>query len=222
MSRLGDTLMGMDGSAGRPIPLGGLPGVVGAVVRRRRGTALAAVFLLCGILTIMMVAVMVHAPRSTQPSPTLPVPLSGAQPVPPTRPAPIDVLPSPAPRPAAPAPRSADREGVAAAQRGAFDEAVRLFERALQANPRDAETWNNLGVALTRQGDVAGGIEAFRKAIALDASRAETHRNVAVALERQGQDREAARHYRAFLSLVPEGHPDRAAIRQRLAAVGTK
>jgi superkiller protein 3 len=110
---------------------------------------------------------------------------------------------------------------LSAAQRGAFDEAARAFERALEMNPGDAETWNNLGVALTRQGDLAGGVAAFRKAIGLEAHRADVHRNIAVALERQGNDRDAARHYRTFLSLVGEDHPDRAAIRQRLATTTT-
>jgi tetratricopeptide (TPR) repeat protein len=220
MSRLGDRLMGMDRTSGRPIPVGGLPGVLGAAVRGRRGLVVSA-FLLSAILTIMVLAVMVHLRRSAQPPTTLAAVPSETHASAPA----ASGLPLPADRAEVPPLAGAlVREGLSAAQRGAFDEAARAFERALERNPRDAETWNNLGVALTRQGDLAGGVAAFRKAIGLEAHRADVHRNIAVALERQGNDRDAARHYRTFLSLVGEDHPDRAAIRQRLAttAAGAK
>jgi tetratricopeptide (TPR) repeat protein len=221
MSRLGDTLMGMDSTSGRPLPLGGLPGVLGAVVRRRRGLV-ASAFLLSAILTIMVLAVMVHLRRSAQPPTPLPAVPSETRAESASA---ANVLPQPTGSEDLKSTAGAlVHEGLRAAQRGAFDEAARSFERALETNPRDAETWNNLGVALTRQGDLAGGVAAFRKAIGLEALRAEAHRNLGVALERQGNHRDAARHYRTFLSLVGEDHPDRAAIRQRLvtAATGAK
>jgi cytochrome c-type biogenesis protein CcmH/NrfG len=214
MSRLGDTLMGMDRTARRPIPQGKLPGGPVDVVRRRPGLVLSA-FLLAAILTIMVLVVFVHVRGTIRPAVT-------SAPAPPSAPAAQATTALPRPAAAAPQPTAGTLlgEGRKAAGRGAFDEAARLFSRATEIDPSDADAWNSLGVARTRLGDLTGGIDAFRKAIALDGMRAEAHRNLAVVLDRQGKDREAARHYRVFLSLVGDDHPERAVIRQRLAIAG--
>jgi tetratricopeptide (TPR) repeat protein len=108
------------------------------------------------------------------------------------------------------------RRGIEAARSGAVGEAVDAFKKALAANDRDAETWNNLGVALVRQGSWSEAIEAFRRAVKLAPGHAEAQRNLAVALDRRGRPAEAAPHYRAFMASAPPTHPDRDRARARL------
>jgi tetratricopeptide (TPR) repeat protein len=81
----------------------------------------------------------------------------------------------------------------------------------------DADGWNALGVVLARQGERARGADAFGRALRLNPVHVEAHRNLAVLLDRQGRFREAAAHYRAFLTLSTESHPARDEVRRRLA-----
>lgn len=107
--------------------------------------------------------------------------------------------------------------GTVAADRGALGDALRAFRQAMKMNPRDPGAWNSLGVVLVRRGNLSGGVEALRQALNVDATYPPAHRNLGIALERQGRSREAYGHYRSFLLLVSEDHPDRDAVRQRLA-----
>ena len=109
------------------------------------------------------------------------------------------------------------RQGREAARRGAFEQAARHFERAVALNSSDHGAWNDLGVVLVEQGNMAKGIRALEQAINVDPTHAWAHRNLAIALDRQGRAREAARHYRLFLLLVGDAHPERDAVRDRLS-----
>jgi Flp pilus assembly protein TadD len=51
---------------------------------------------------------------------------------------------------------------------GKTEEAEGLLAKAVEASPKGASLWNNLGVAKTRRGDYAGAVRAFQKAIDLD------------------------------------------------------
>jgi tetratricopeptide (TPR) repeat protein len=51
---------------------------------------------------------------------------------------------------------------------GKAEEAEGLLVKAVEASPKGASLWNNLGVARTRRGDYAGAVKAFQKAIDLD------------------------------------------------------
>jgi Flp pilus assembly protein TadD len=128
-------------------------------------------------------------------------------------------VPEPAPKELAPDEKFRElmSRGIAAADRDALGDALRAFRQAMKVNPRDPGAWNSLGVVLVRQGNLSGGVEALRQALNVDATYAPAHRNLGIALERQGRSREAYGHYRSFLLLVSEDHPDRDAVRQRLA-----
>lgn len=154
------------------------------------------------------------APRSPEPATAAPVPAR-----PPVTTAPGIARVAEAPVEPTPEERYRDvvTRGVAAAERGALGEASRLFRQAVRLNPSDPDGWNSLGVVLARQGNIIGGMDALHQALQVDATFAPAHRNLGILLERQGRSREAIAHYRSFLFLVAENHPDRDAVRQRLA-----
>lgn len=196
MSRLIEILQKMDRRASRAFPISGILNLSDSEDPRKYRRAVAAVVVLL-IVVVLSAGALLRVQWATPPATRAPV----------SRRAEGEVF------------RTQLRQGLDAAQRGAFQEAVQRFERALELNATSVEVWNDLGVVLIRQGDLAGGVRALRRALELNASHAEAHRNLAVALEHQGDPAEAAEHYERFLSLSPENHPDRAEIRRRLAVV---
>jgi cytochrome c-type biogenesis protein CcmH/NrfG len=86
----------------------------------------------------------------------------------------------------------------------------------VERDPGDADAWNVLGVVLVRRGEAVQGVEAFRRALRARPGHPEAHRNLAVTLDRQGRTREAARHYRAFLSQSLPSDPRYQAVSRRL------
>lgn len=58
-------------------------------------------------------------------------------------------------------------EGYLHQEAGRLDEAARAYERALQADPDDLSSWNNLGNVRARMGDVDAAIAAFERAITI-------------------------------------------------------
>lgn len=135
----------------------------------------------------------------------LPAPVPGAKPAPSLPAAAEAAVTEPV---AAPVPsgrlraRALIDEGLTAARDRDFEEANRLLTKALDLDPADADAWNGLGVVLIRQGEITRGVGALRRALRAQPSHAEAHRNLAVALDGQGRCREAALHYRSFLSQI--------------------
>ena len=107
-------------------------------------------------------------------------------------------------------------EGLTAARDRDFEEANRLLTKALDLDPADADAWNGLGVVLIRQGEITRGVGALRRALRAQPSHAEAHRNLAVALDGQGRCREAALHYRSFLSQIDGSNSYRQDVTRRL------
>lgn len=57
--------------------------------------------------------------------------------------------------------------GLIAIRRGQADKAVRQYREIVDEDPRDFESWGNLGVALLASGDAAGAVEALRSSLVL-------------------------------------------------------
>lgn len=57
--------------------------------------------------------------------------------------------------------------GLIAIRRGQADKAVRQYREIVAEDPRDFESWGNLGVALLAGGDAAGAVEALRSSLVL-------------------------------------------------------
>ena len=208
MSRLTDTLLGMDERLSRAFLERGILNLR-ASVKPRRPWRIALPMVVLALGAALAVGMPLRRP-AVAPARTH-TPVSALEPAP---------APSRQPFKADELFRAMMDQGLRAAQGGALEEARRLFERALELNAASAEGWNNLGVVLIRQGDVAAGVAALQRALRLKPTHTEAHRNLAVALERQGESLEAARHYLFFLSLSQDGHPDRAEIRRRVGAAG--
>jgi len=58
--------------------------------------------------------------------------------------------------------------GVSAAKAGKYQEALNDFTRALQANPKDANTLNMLGYTNRKLGNFPASLDYYQKALAID------------------------------------------------------
>lgn len=58
--------------------------------------------------------------------------------------------------------------GIALADQGKIDDAVRIFDRILQSDPNNAPALQNLGIAALRRDDVAGAQQNLDRALALN------------------------------------------------------
>jgi tetratricopeptide (TPR) repeat protein len=103
--------------------------------------------------------------------------------------------PAPSPVPA--------QSGVQAYQRGDMEGAARLFREAIEQNPRDAESLNNLGQML-RLGDPSGALDYFNRAVELNDRKWSYRFNRARAAGLAGDSRCAIAEYRAADELFPD------------------
>ena len=85
--------------------------------------------------------------------------------------------------------------GVALADEGRFDEAVRSFHRALQIDPTVAKVHNNLGFALRSQGRLDEAFHHYQEAVRLAPGFAKAHNNLGEVLHTRGLFEEAIAHY---------------------------
>jgi len=90
-----------------------------------------------------------------------------------------------------------------ALEEGRDDDARRLFETALAADPRNAVALNRLGVADRRLGRFADARAAYERAIAADPSFADAERNLAIVVDLYLGDAPAAlAHYERYQALT--------------------
>ena len=87
---------------------------------------------------------------------------------------------------------------------GNHDQAVTLYERAIELDPKDAYSYNGWGWALSEQGKYADAIAKYRKAIELDPKYVLPYNNWGNALAEQGKHDEAIAKYRKAIELDPE------------------
>ena len=66
---------------------------------------------------------------------------------------------------------------------GMLGEAVKHYRKALQIEPNDSDTHNNLGNALKLQGKIDEAIEHYRKALRIDPDYSNARNNLKLALE---------------------------------------
>jgi Tfp pilus assembly protein PilF len=83
-------------------------------------------------------------------------------------------------------------DAVACYQAGRLDDARKLYERILQANPRDPDALNLLGVVLARQGNLGKAIQVLRRAVTVHPRFPDGLSNLSKVLLESGQP-EAAR-----------------------------
>ena len=84
-------------------------------------------------------------------------------------------------------------KGVSLISLGRYDEAIRLFDKALELDPRDAEVWTNKGLSLFKLGRKDEAIRCFDKAIEIDPRVAEAWNNKGTILNELGRYDDAIR-----------------------------
>ncbi len=107
-------------------------------------------------------------------------------------------------------------EGRRFQQTGQFQEALTAYRKALIANPRYAEGYNDLGVVLEALGDLDNAESAYKTALQLDPKLLGAHSNLALLYERKGIIPEAARHWAARVQGGTADDPWTAKARQKL------
>lgn len=101
------------------------------------------------------------------------------------------------------------RLGEQALEEGRFEDAVRLYRRALKVEGDSARGHYGLGLALGRQGKLSEALVALQEAVRLNPSWPEARRDLGVAYVKLKRWPEADRTFRAYLKLRPgdpEGH----------------
>lgn len=99
---------------------------------------------------------------------------------------------------------SAVDEGVAALDRGDLAAARAAFNKALAANPKDADAHKYLGLLDDRAGNLQAAARHFAEAARLAPASASARNNYGVILLRLGRAREAAAEFEASLRADPE------------------
>ena len=97
--------------------------------------------------------------------------------------------------------------GVALCSQGKLQEAVQVYDRAIQLNPDYAEAHSNLGVALQELGKLEDAEASYRKAIALKPDYADAHSNLGVTLQELGKLEGALVQYKKSFELVRGKNP---------------
>jgi len=79
---------------------------------------------------------------------------------------------------------------------GRFEEALALFERAIQLDPTDVYSYYNKGLAFQQLGRLVEALAAFEQAIQLDPADAQAYQNEGDVLQQLGRVTEAEQAYR--------------------------
>lgn len=106
-------------------------------------------------------------------------------------------------------------KGIALFYKEDFPEAKKHFERSVDINPNNPDTWNNLGNTCVKEHDNARASIAFEKVLELDGSRQDAAYNLAVCLNKLDRSEEAE----ALLSRLLKQRPDHPGAWSTLGAV---
>jgi Flp pilus assembly protein TadD len=100
---------------------------------------------------------------------------------------------------------SALRLGELLLKKGASDEALASFNRALEMNPRSLEAKIGRGVALGRMGETVKAEKALREALPLNPNPARVHLELGRLFEQRGDFARAVAEYKEGLKRFQEG-----------------
>ena len=94
--------------------------------------------------------------------------------------------------------------GTLQLQRGCFDEAVLHLRHAVDLQPDDSQSHNNLGVALQSLGNWEEAARSFEATIKLDPGNAEAFYNLGRIMQARGLPRDASKCFERALDLQPD------------------
>lgn len=92
--------------------------------------------------------------------------------------------------------------------RGDFTDAVRAFETAAKADPKNADYFSMLGYSYRKSGDYDAAFEDYRKALSLDPAHRGAHEYVGEAYVETGNLAMADQHLARLAQLCPSGCPE--------------
>lgn len=98
------------------------------------------------------------------------------------------------------------RLGVIYLQRSNIVKAQKMFETALDINPKHAGCIQNLGTICLERMDYAKGEEMFRRSLEIEPNNANAYNNLGACCSYQGKAEEAKAHYLKALELQPNRH----------------
>ena len=116
---------------------------------------------------------------------------------------PADALRVLQPLAASPDPETQNAIGIALADSGKFDEAIRVFARILETDPADAIALQNQGIALLKKGDAPGALASFDRALAINGSLPRALNARGVALANRGDAAAAVASWQRAVELDP-------------------
>jgi eukaryotic-like serine/threonine-protein kinase len=90
---------------------------------------------------------------------------------------------------------------------GQLEEAVLWYNKALEADPENADAWNNKGACQHKLGRFEEASQSFRRALAFDKQNASALRNLGSALTSLGRHAEALDALKKAASLEPSNEP---------------
>ena len=93
---------------------------------------------------------------------------------------------------------------TAALEREQLVAAVRLFEEAIAADPKDQRARKGLATLRQRTGDLTGAESLYREIVARSPNDALAHFNLASLLAQRGEAEEAIAHFRSVVRIDPE------------------
>ena len=96
-----------------------------------------------------------------------------------------------------------DLLGKAFADQQQHDQAIEHYNAALQIQPSDPKTWNNLGISLLAVGRLDEAIRACQEALRLNPNFEDARNNLAVALNQAGRSDEAIKQFSEAVQLDP-------------------
>ena len=93
--------------------------------------------------------------------------------------------------------------GVALAENGNFDAALKYLSKSLTTDPQNADTHCAVGSTLVRKGAFDQAIQSFKKALEIDPSKREAFNNMGVALRGKGALKAAIGCYDKAITIDP-------------------
>jgi len=94
-------------------------------------------------------------------------------------------------------------QGIQLMEARRYRDAELLFTDLLDAQPKSAKLWNNLGVALKKQRKFSPAINAFNKAISIDNKLGAAYKNLGLAQEQVNNPEQAYWALQKYLEVSP-------------------
>ena len=110
--------------------------------------------------------------------------------------------------------------GIYLTRKGRYDDAIKLYHRALHVNPRDADALNGLGIALRNKCHLDDAIASYNQALGIKPNFPEALHNLGIALAHKDQFGQAIEAYRKALQIRPDFPNALANLGRNLETVG--